>query len=108
MPGILGMDVIKACYQELICQCGSKLCALSEVVGTLGPWLPAFQFCQQVEVQSSPVCGGIAKLRGRPSVRIPEGSTKVVAASCWSIFASFQSVLVEPLSQAVRGLPPTQ
>ena len=65
VPGILGMNVIKACYQELIHQCGSELCALSEVIGSLGPWLPAFQFCQQFEVQSSPVCVGIARLRFR-------------------------------------------
>ena len=93
------MNVIKACYQELIPQCGSELCALSEVVGSLGPWLPAFKFCQRVEVQSSPVFVGIARLRDRTSVRIPRGSTKVVAATSLASLASFQSVLVKPLSQ---------
>lgn len=92
------MNIIKACYEELVRQCGSELCALSEVVGPSGPWLPAFQFCQHVEVQSSPACFGLSRLRARELVQIPGGSTKIIAATCSARFGSSRSILVEPLS----------
>ncbi|KAK0156415.1 hypothetical protein N1851_000285 [Merluccius polli] len=97
VPGILGMNIIKACYQGLIRQCGPQSFDLSAVVEPSGPWLPAFQFCQQAEVQPSPSSPCLATLRSRRRVRIPGGSTKIVAATC-SAFDTSSSILVEPLS----------
>ena len=97
VPGILGMNIIKACYQGLIRQCGPQSFDLSTVVEPSGPWLPAFQFCQQAEVQPSPSSPCLATLRSRRRVRIPGGSTKIVAATC-SALDTPSSILVEPLS----------
>lgn len=98
VPGILGMNIIKGCYQGLIRQCGPEQFDLSAVVEPSGPWLPAFQFCQQAEVQSSPSRSCLARLRGRKRVCIPAGSTRIVAATCSAVFGTPRSILVEPLS----------
>lgn len=54
VPGILG-NIIKACYQEVICQSGSKLVDLSAVVESSGLWLPDFQFCHWADVDDTPI-----------------------------------------------------
>lgn len=75
VPGILGMNIINACYQELQQQHGPSLFNLSALVEPSGPLLSAFQFCQKAEVQSSLSHSCVARLRGKRRVCIPASAT---------------------------------
>lgn len=45
VPGIIGMNVIKAYYEQLSHQFGPDLFDMSSVLGAHTLWLPAFQLC---------------------------------------------------------------
>lgn len=103
-PGILGMNIIKACYDVLFSEHGPKLFDLPAVSGAPEAWLRALQLCHQAEVRIPTSQAGLARLRGKRSVHIPGGTTKVVAAACSAQFGSSGTVLVEPL--AFEHVPP--
>ncbi|KAL7883342.1 hypothetical protein SRHO_G00010000 [Serrasalmus rhombeus] len=98
VPGVLGMNVIRECYQELFCQHGPSLFDLPPVVHASPPWQQALQYCHQA-FQRPTKETGIAKVRGRRPIYIPAGSFKMVAATCSRQFSeSVGGVLIEPFT----------
>ncbi|TWW54816.1 hypothetical protein D4764_0122800 [Takifugu flavidus] len=89
-PGILGMNVIRRCYQELFGVFGSSLFESPFVSGAPGPVVAALQKCHQTAVQPKPQ--GDVRVRGGQVVRIPGGVMKLVAATCSEQFSASPSL----------------
>ncbi|TWW54154.1 hypothetical protein D4764_0250440, partial [Takifugu flavidus] len=89
-PGILGMNVIRRCYQELFGVFGSSLFESPFVSGAPGPVVAALQKCHQTAVQPNPQ--GDVRVRGGQVVRIPGGVMKLVAATCSEQFSASPSL----------------
>lgn len=97
VPGVLGMNVIRECYQELFCQHGPALFDLPPVVPVSPPWQQALQYCHQASDGPSVAAVGVAKVRGRRPVYIPGGTVKMIAATCSSQLSQcITGVLIEP------------
>ncbi len=81
VPGVLGMNILGRCYQELFGQHGSALFDLP-VITQLPGVSSALQYCRQVSTRklSDPV--GCVRVRRRRVCRIPGGTMKLVAATC--------------------------
>lgn len=101
VPGVLGMNVLSKCYQELSGQYGLAFLEDPSIAQAPAPLLQAFQHCHQAEIQPPTTVIGRAKVRGRRACRISGGSMKLVPATCSPQYAS-GVVLFEPLES---GLP---
>ncbi|KAI3368247.1 hypothetical protein L3Q82_007967 [Scortum barcoo] len=101
VPGVLGMNVIRRCYQQLFGAFGPSLFDSLPVSKAPGPVIAALQQCHQsaTSAQGSPT--GSVRARGKRVVRIPGGVIKLVASTCPEKFSG-QSVLFEPPES---GLP---
>ncbi|KAL0198417.1 hypothetical protein M9458_006957, partial [Cirrhinus mrigala] len=101
VPGVLGMNVLSRCYQELFGQHGQALFNSPPVVEAPSFVMQALQHCH--EIKSQPVFGqvGRARVRGRYQCRVPGGTMKIITATC-SEQCSGGTVLFEPLES---GLP---
>ncbi len=82
VPGVLGMNVIRECYNELSQQHGTVLFDLPFVSQTSSPWFTAFQFRHQVQVESKLPKMGMMWGRGRRPICIPAGTVKIVTTTC--------------------------
>lgn len=82
VPGVLGMNGIRECYNELFGQHGPALFDLRPVVHTSPPWQQALQHCHQAQLRSPKARTGVAKVRDRKPVYTPGGTVKLVAATC--------------------------
>lgn len=100
-PGILGSNIIRRCYQELLAVYGPALFDSPSMVQAPGPVLEALQSCHRAATEPPREVTGSARVRGRRAVRIPGGVMKLVAATCPKQ-SSDQAVLFEP---AGSGLP---
>ena len=100
-PGVLGMNVIQKCYQELFVQHGLSLFKLSSVAQAPQLVTQALQKCHQVTTQTPQELIGRVKVRGRRACRIAGGVMRIVSATC-SEQCSDTTVLFEPLDS---GLP---
>ena len=101
VPGVLGMNVIRKCYQELFVQHGLALFELPSVLQAPQPFTEALQKCHRVTTQTPQQSLGKVKVRGKRAYRIPGGVMKIVAATC-SELRSDTTVLFEPPDS---GLP---
>lgn len=101
VPGVLGMNVLSKCYQELFGQHGPALLRDPAISRAPAPLFHAFQHCHQADVQPSASAVGHVKVRGRRACRIPGGVMKLVPATC-SVQYTSGVVLFEPLDS---GLP---
>lgn len=81
-PGVLGMNVVSKCYNELFVQYGSALFDLPAVSQAPGPVKQALQQCHQTQAQAPPGYSGRVRVRGRRGVCIPGCSMKFVAVTC--------------------------
>ncbi|XP_036001258.1 uncharacterized protein LOC118565232 [Fundulus heteroclitus] len=98
------MNIIKSYYLQLFDQYGPDLFKLPSILGAPTSWLPAFQLCQQAEVQKGHIQTSVAKVRGRRPVVVPGGTTKFVPATCSAMLAQAGGALIEPL-EVKFGLP---
>lgn len=101
VPGVLGMNVISKCYQELFGQHGSSLFDLPLVSKAPSPVVRALQQCHQSVIKPASEGAGRVTVRGTKPCRIPGGTMKWVAATC-SDWYSDADVLFEP---SESGLP---
>ncbi|KAI2653682.1 Retrovirus-related Pol polyprotein [Labeo rohita] len=101
VPGVLGMNVLSRCYQELFGQHGQALFNSPPVVEAPSFVMQALQHCHKIK--SQPVFGqvGRARVRGRYQCRVPGGTMKIITATC-SEQCSGGTVFFEPLES---GLP---
>ncbi|XP_028292970.1 uncharacterized protein K02A2.6-like [Gouania willdenowi] len=105
VPGILGMNVIRECYNELFQQHGPSLFELPVVTGAASPWFNAFQHCQRAQVEGESPKIGMVRVRGRRPVCIPAGTVKIVPTICpQGRFGPLESGLFEPLT-SMRSIP---
>ncbi|KAL2098414.1 hypothetical protein ACEWY4_007621 [Coilia grayii] len=106
VPGLLGMNVINKCYDELFHQYGSRLFQSIPVQDGNEAWREALSECHKLNCMSDSGCLGAVRVGGRSSVRIPAGSWKMVAATCTKhLGRSLSSALFEPTSnQLPNGL----
>lgn len=101
VPGVLGMNVLGRCYQELFGQHGTSLFDLPAVSQAPSPVTRALQHCSKVSVQTSVDRVGGVRVRGQGVCHIPGGTMKLVAATCSEHYAT-GTVLFEPPD---AGLP---
>ncbi|KAL7868535.1 hypothetical protein SRHO_G00099190 [Serrasalmus rhombeus] len=101
VPGVLGMNIISRCYQELFGSHGSSLFQLPSVVHAPSPIIAALQQCHQSAAQAPRDPMGTVKVRGTQAVRIPGGMMKLVASIC-PVLPSGHSAFFEPFEV---GLP---
>lgn len=103
-PGILGMNVIRRCYQELFGTHGLALFNLPLVTQAPDSVVGALQQCHQSTVQHLQDLFGTARVRGARAVRIPGGIMQFVASTCPEKFSG-QAMLFElPESGLPAGL----
>uniref|UniRef100_A0A8C2FG16 Gypsy retrotransposon integrase-like protein 1 n=1 Tax=Cyprinus carpio TaxID=7962 RepID=A0A8C2FG16_CYPCA len=101
VPGILGMNVLRRCYQELFGQHGTALFEAPSVSGASKPVFQALQHCRQRSDVPTGSQIGRVRMRGPNACRVPGGAIKLVAATCSGHFAG-ETVLFEPPE---NGLP---
>lgn len=101
VPGVLGMNVIRRCYQHLFGAYGRSLFDSPLVLQAPGPVVEALQKCHQVAAQVQKDPTGLVRVQGKQALRIPGGVMKMVASTCSQHFAD-QAVLFEPPDS---GLP---
>lgn len=101
VPGILGMNVLSRCYQELFGRHGPALFDSPPVVEVPDFVMQALQQCHKDTRQPGLGQVGRVKVRGRHQCRIPGGTIKIVAATCSEQYSQ-GTVLFEPLES---GLP---
>lgn len=82
VPGILGMNVIRRCYQELFGMHGPSLFDLPSVSQAPNPVIEALQKCHQSAIQAPKDLTGTVRVQGKRAVRIPSGVMKLVASTC--------------------------
>uniref|UniRef100_A0A3B3IF94 Gypsy retrotransposon integrase-like protein 1 n=1 Tax=Oryzias latipes TaxID=8090 RepID=A0A3B3IF94_ORYLA len=99
-PGVLGMNIIQRCYQELFAQYGSALFGQSEVSTAPDVIFGALKQCQQAQATVTPSMFNV-RTRGRKARWISGGVLAIVAATCSEQCAG-SAVLFEPCSS---GLP---
>lgn len=100
-PGVLGMNVLSRCYQELFGQHGPSWLKSPAVSQAPQFVLQALQHCHQASIQPALEGIGKVKVRGPRATRIPGGTIKLIGATCSDSFSSGVALL-EPLE---FGLP---
>ena len=101
VPGILGMNIIRRCYQVLFGQHGLALFNLLSVSDAPESVTQALQKCHQASRQAPQHAAGQVKVRGGKACRIPGGTMTIVTATCSEQYSGTR-VLFEPLES---GLP---
>lgn len=101
VPGVLGMNILRKCYQELFGQHGSNLFDLPSVSAAPNPVFQALQHCHQAVTQPTPDGGSTVNVRGRRPCRVLGGTVKMVAATCSERYSGY-GTLFEPTDP---GLP---
>lgn len=101
IPGVLGMNVISRCYQELFGAHGPSFFDSPSVSQAPGPVIEALQRCHQAAAQDPARCISLVRVRGPRAVRISGGTMKFIASTCSEQLAN-QTALFEPPES---GLP---
>ncbi|XP_062844567.1 retrovirus-related Pol polyprotein from transposon 412 [Trichomycterus rosablanca] len=102
IPGVLGMNVISRCYQELFGQHGPTLFDLPSVSTAPQPVVRALQHCHQAEVQPMIRTSGTVNVGGRRPWRVPGGTMKLIPATCPECHSGF-GTLFEPADWGLPG-----
>ena len=98
VPGVLGMNVISKCYQDLFGLHGVALFSQVCISEAPKPVVQALQQCHHAIGLASSDTPGTVKVRGN---RVPGGVMRIVAATCSEQYSG-STVLFEPLN---AGLP---
>lgn len=101
VPGVLGMNVLRRCYQELFGQHGQALFESPSLFQVPNVVTQALQYCHEACSQSGSTRQYSVKVRGRRVWRIPGGTLQFVVATCSGQFLH-DTVLFEPPES---GLP---
>ncbi|XP_041935239.1 uncharacterized protein LOC121697664 [Alosa sapidissima] len=106
VPGLLGMNIISKCYQELFVDHGSALFRSPDVRQAGRVWQQALSECQHLEraLESGKV--GSVRVQPGPAIQVPAGSMKLVPATCHpGLGSTLPSALLEPVSFTDGHLP---
>lgn len=105
VPGLLGMNAIRSCYQELFQEHGQHLFQHPPVQAASKVWKQAFSECQSWERISNSGCIGQAAVQPGPSLRVPAGCLQFIPATCSLAVGAIKSCLLEPLPYGEGRLP---
>ena len=105
VPGLLGMNAISPCYQELFKEHGQDLFHCPPVQTAENGWKRALSECQSLEHISGSGCIGKAVVQPGPTLRIPAGCLKFVQATCSLVPGPIMSCFLEPLPYGEGRLP---
>lgn len=106
MPGLLGMNVISSCYQELFLEHGARLFDSPSIQHVGKVWQRAFSECQLWERTLETGYVGLARVQRGPAVRVPAGTKKLVPATCHQgLGTTFNACFLEPVSFVEGRLP---
>lgn len=104
VPGLLGMNIINRCYDELFKEHSNHLFSAPQVKQGGKGWEGALSQCQQLgQILQTGRVGEAVSLPGR-ATRIPAGSLRFVQATCKQ-GPALKTVLLEPLSYGEGNLP---
>ncbi len=106
IPGLLGMNVINQCYQELFIQHGDPLFQAPGVQALEKEWKKALAECRQLDRVLETGLIGRVRVRPGPAVLVPAVTLKFVPAICHTgLGSTFSSGLLEPLPLENCHLP---
>ncbi|KAL6485096.1 hypothetical protein MHYP_G00071410 [Metynnis hypsauchen] len=106
IPGLVGMNIIGQCYQELFLQHGQALFEASDVQQAGKVWEQALFECQNLEHISQDGRIGLVWVQQGPAVRVPSGAMTMILASCHEGLGSVLSAgFLEPVCFAEGQLP---
>lgn len=104
VPGLLGMNIISSCYNEIFQEHGNHVLSAPVVKQAGKQWETALSQVQLVErLQDTGQVGEAVSLPDHPT-RIPAGSLWFVQATC-NQNPALNTVLLEPLSNGESYLP---
>lgn len=96
-PGLLGMNIISGCYDDLFHQHGSSLFQTDLVRQAGTVWEEALSECHRIDCLSPSGFLGRVKVKGQTSMRAPAGTLRMIPASCTQQFGrALQSAMFEP------------
>lgn len=97
VPGLLGMNIIQRCYQELFIQLGPDLFKSPQLKAAGPGWKGVLSECHSIKLLNSQGYLGVARVQGR-SVCVPAGSMKFLSIVCPTLAStSLPTVILEPL-----------
>lgn len=106
VPGLLGMNIISSCYQELFLEHGTRLFNFPPINHAGNVWQRAFSECQFLERTLETGYVGPARVQKGPAVRVPAGTMKLVLATCHQgLGTTFNACFLEPVSFVEGRLP---
>uniref|UniRef100_A0A3B1KDF0 Gypsy retrotransposon integrase-like protein 1 n=1 Tax=Astyanax mexicanus TaxID=7994 RepID=A0A3B1KDF0_ASTMX len=106
IPGLVGMNIIGQCYQELFLQHGQALFKVPNVQQAGKVWQQALFECQNLEHISQSGRVGLVRVQQGPAVRVPAGSMAFISAACHDGLGFIVSTgLLEPVSFVDGQLP---
>lgn len=82
VPGLVGMNILRGCLQEMFCQEGPRLFTSPSMSSVPALWKHALLACQSFEDISGSGHLGRVSIPPGPSVHVPAGSLKFVSATC--------------------------
>lgn len=82
VSGILGMNVIRECYHDLLGQYGRTLFETALVQHAPNSWQQALQKCHQVQVNAPLDSSARVRVRGGRCICVPGGTMKFIPATC--------------------------
>lgn len=82
VSGILGMNVIKGCYEKLFGEYGPSLFESSPFSRAPTQWQQALQHCHQAQIKATPSRSSTVRVRGGRVSRIPAGTMKLIPTTC--------------------------
>ncbi|KAK0131974.1 Retrovirus-related Pol polyprotein from transposon 17.6 [Merluccius polli] len=103
-PGILGMNIISRCYQELFGTHGPALFDSPAVSRAPGPVVEALQHCHHSAVRVQKDRTGTVRVRGARAVCVPAGVMKLVAGTCPQQLEGSSALFEPPESGLPAGL----
>lgn len=105
-PGLVGMNILTQCYQQLLCQHGVALPSVLSELQDNNLWKEAMLRCQQLEDQSSS-CVGKVRVQSKAPVPIPAGCLVFVPVTGpKGKVDSRYLVYLEPIDSDETHLPP--
>nr|XP_055035571.1 uncharacterized protein LOC129423357 [Misgurnus anguillicaudatus] len=105
-PGLLGMNVIGQCYNDLFEKHGTALFSVPQVRQAEIGWKDALSQCQRADDAPFPGFIGYVRVQSLHPVQIPAGTMRLVPALCPKSIKSCTTFVLEPLGPSDGGLPP--
>ncbi|XP_052464763.1 uncharacterized protein LOC128021529 [Carassius gibelio] len=96
VPGLLGMNIIGQCYNNLFEEHGSALFSVLQVRRAETGWKDALLQCQRTSDPFGPGYIGQVRVQAKHPVQIPAGTMRLVTAYCPKTFSNV-ATLFEPL-----------